>query len=163
MNINDTGSVRRGLVDEKDLSQEKLYADVCRIIEGTRTRIATYVNTEVCMTNWYVGKRIREDVLGTQRAEYGKRIVKNLSIRLTEKYGRGWSEKSLRHCLRCAEILSVEEIVSAVQRHCTWTHLKSLMYVKDALARSFYKEMCYIEHWDTRTLFSSQFTPHNSC
>lgn len=28
-----------------------LYADVCQIIDGARGRIATYVNTEACMTN----------------------------------------------------------------------------------------------------------------
>ena len=33
-----------------------------------------------------------------------------------------------------------------------WTHLRTLMFVSDELARSFYMEMCRIEHWDTRTL-----------
>lgn len=51
-----------------------LYNDLCRIIDGARNRIATYVNTEACLTNWYVGKRIKEDVLYNKRAEYGKQI-----------------------------------------------------------------------------------------
>lgn len=51
-----------------------LYNDLCRIIDGARSRIATYVNTEACLTNWYVGKRIKEDVLYNKRAEYGKQI-----------------------------------------------------------------------------------------
>ena len=29
-----------------------LYNDVCQIIDGARGRIATYVNTEACLTNW---------------------------------------------------------------------------------------------------------------
>ena len=61
-----------------------LYDDLCHIIDGARARIATYLNTEVCMTNWYVGKRIKEDVLYNQRAEYGKQVLRNLSARLTE-------------------------------------------------------------------------------
>lgn len=129
-----------------------LYADVCNIIDGARGRLATYANTEVCLTNWYVGKRIKEDVLFNQRAEYGKQVVVNLSIKLTERYGSGWSEKTLRHCLRAAETFSEEDIVSATQRQLTWTHLKSLMYVKDPLERQFYAQMCTSEHWDTRTL-----------
>ena len=44
-------------------------------IDGTRGRIATFLNTEVCMTNWYIGKRIKEDVLFNQRAEYGKQVI----------------------------------------------------------------------------------------
>ena len=83
-----------------------LYADVCNIIDGARGRLATYANTEVCLTNWYVGKRIKEDVLFNQRAEYGKQVVVNLSVKLTERYGSGWSEKTLRHCLRAAETFS---------------------------------------------------------
>lgn len=47
--------------------EEVLYDDVCQIIDGARASIATYLNTEVCMTNWYVGKRIKEDVLYNQR------------------------------------------------------------------------------------------------
>ena len=129
-----------------------LYNDVCEIIDRARVRVATYVNTEVCLTNWYVGKRIKEDVLFNRRAEYGKQIVKNLSIKLIHRYGNGWSEKKLRHCLRAAYTFSEEDIVSATQRQLTWTHLKTLMYIKDPLARQFYLLMADIEHWDTRTL-----------
>ena len=107
--------------------EETLYSVVCQIIDGTRNRIATYLNTEVCMTNWYVGKRIKEDVLYNQRADYGKRVVKKLSLKLIERYGTGWSEKKLRHCIRSAETFSEQDIVSATQRQMTWTHLKSLL------------------------------------
>jgi predicted nuclease of restriction endonuclease-like (RecB) superfamily len=130
----------------------QLYNDVCQIIDGVRGRIATYVNTEACLTNWTVGKRIKEDVLFNKRAEYGKQVVINLSIKLTERYGSGWSEKTLRHCLRAAETFSEDDILSATQRQLTWTHLKSLMYIKDPLERRFYAQMCSSEHWDTRTL-----------
>ena len=131
---------------------ESLYNDICHIIDDTRSRVAVYVNAEVCHTNWFVGKRIKEEVLYNERAGYGKQVIKNLSQKLTEHYGKGWSEKTLRHCLRAAETFSEEEIVSAVQRQFSWTHLKSIMYISDPLARQFYMQMCYYEHWDTRTL-----------
>lgn len=54
-------------------------------------------------------------------------------------------------CTHCVPF-SKKEIVSATQRQLTWTHLKTLMYIKDPLARQFYVEMARIEHWDTRTL-----------
>ena len=129
-----------------------LFSDVCGIIDNARKRIAVYVNSEICLTKWYVGKRIKEDVLYNQRAEYGKQIVKNLAKKLTEKYGSGWSDKSLLHCLRIAETFNESEIVYAVRRQFTWTHLKTLCYINDPLKRQFYMEMCRIEHWDTRTL-----------
>ncbi len=46
-----------------NVSEEELFTDVCDIIDGTQKRIASYINTEICMTNWYIGKRIKEDVL----------------------------------------------------------------------------------------------------
>lgn len=157
MTMKDNNFLRNGnskkAADGIDPEQEVvLYEDVCQIIDGTRGRIASYVNTEVCLTNWYVGKRIKEDVLYNQRAEYGKKVIKNLSIKLIERYGVGWSEKTLRHCLRAAETFSKENIISATRRQLTWTHLKSLMYIKDPLERQFYAQMCCSEHWDTRTL-----------
>ena len=133
-------------------AEETLYSDVCQIIDGTRGRIATFLNTEVCMTNWYIGKRIKEDILFNQRAEYGKQVVKNLSLRLMDRYGSGWSEKKLRHCIRSAETFSEEEIMYATRTQMNWTHLRTLMGIKDPLERQFYMQMCNIEHWDTRTL-----------
>ena len=96
-----------------------LFNDVCNIIDQTRNKIAVYVNTEVCLTNWYVGKRIKEDVLYNQRAEYGKQILKNLSKRLTEQYGSGWSIYKLQHCVRAAYTFTEDEIVYACQK-LTW-------------------------------------------
>lgn len=129
-----------------------LYNDVCQIIDSTRTRLATTVNAEVCWMNWHIGKRIKEDVLYNQRAEYGKEIVKKLSILLTEKYGKGWGYEKLKHCIRSAYTFTEEEIGYAVRTQLTWTHLRLLMGIDDDLKRSFYQEMVRLEHWDTRTL-----------
>lgn len=129
-----------------------LFNDVCNIIDQTRNKIAIYVNTEVCLTNWYIGKRIKEDVLYNQRAEYGKQILKNLSKRLIAHYGGGWGYEKLKHCVRSAYLFSEDEIRYATRTQLTWTHLRSLMGIKDSLERQFYAQMCTIEHWDTRTL-----------
>lgn len=130
----------------------ELYNDVCQLIDVSRTRLATSVNAEICLLNWNIGKRIKEDVLYNQRAVYGKEIIKNLSLKLTEKYGSGWSDRKLLHCIRSAYIFSKEEIGYAVRIQLTWTHLRSLMFIEDELKRKFYMEMARIEHWSTRTL-----------
>ena len=147
MNVNNINK------ETKNISvTDELYGDVCQIIDGARNRIATYLNTEVCMTNWYIGKRIKEDVLYNQRAEYGKQILGTLSVRLTEKYGNGWSISKLQHCVRAAYTFSEEEIRYATHTQLNWTHLRILMGIKDPLERQFYAQMCSAEHWDTRTL-----------
>lgn len=129
-----------------------LFNDVCLIIDEARRHVATYVNVEAVMLKWHVGKRIKEDVLFNQRAEYGKEILKTLSEKLTEKYGAGWGLKSLQHCLRAAYTFSEDDIAYALRIQLSWTHLRSLMFMEDTLERQFYMEMCRIEHWDTRTL-----------
>jgi len=130
----------------------QLYTDICGLIENTRIRIATTANAELCVMHWQIGTRIKEDVLFNQRAEYGKQVIQNLSVKLTGRFGKGWSIYKLQHCVRAAYTFSKEEILYAVRTQLTWTHLRSLMSIEDELKRSFYIEMCRIEHWDTRTL-----------
>lgn len=132
--------------------ETKLYDDVCTIIDDARYRVAVYVNSETCRMNWHVGMRIKEDVLHNERAEYGQEIVKNLAVKLVSRYGKGWGFKKLQHCLRAAYTFSEDEIAYAVRRQLSWTHLRTLMYVEDKLARNFYMEMCRSEHWSTRML-----------
>ncbi len=139
-------------MDEIAKDEEQLYNDLCGIIDDVRGRIATYVNTGVCLTNWYVGKRIKEDILYNQRADYGKQILKNIAKQLMNKYGSGWGYEKLKHCVRSAYLFSEDEIRYATSTQLNWTHLRILMAVSDNLARQFYMEMCNIERWSTRTL-----------
>ena len=140
------------IMEEVQPNTPQLFNDVCQIIDGTRTRIATTVNAEVCFLHWNIGKRIKEDVLYNQRAEYGKEIVKNLAVLLTEKYGKGWGYEKLKHCVRSAYTFTEDEIGYAVRTQLNWTHLRLLMSINDELKRKFYLEMTRLEHWDTRTL-----------
>ena len=133
-------------------NHQDLFGEVCSIIEGSRYRLATAVNAEICLLHWNVGSSIKTEILNNQRAAYGKEVMKNLAVLLTEKYGRGWGYEKLKHCVRSAYLFSEEEIRYAVRTQLTWTHLRSLMSIDDELKRSFYLEMARIEHWDTRTL-----------
>jgi predicted nuclease of restriction endonuclease-like (RecB) superfamily len=99
-----------------------------------------------------VGRRSRQDVLGEQRAEYGAAVVAGLARQLTATYGKGWSEKQLRHCLRLAETFPDEDKLSALRRALSWTHIKALIYVDEPLKRDFYPELCQLERWSARQL-----------
>lgn len=82
---------------------------------------------------WEIGKRINQEILKDQRAEYGKQIVISLARHLQQEYGSGWSEKQLRHCLRFAEIFPEKEIVSTLWRQFSWSHIKEILYLEDPL------------------------------
>lgn len=143
-------------MNRKEMSIEadsrQFFNDIKCLIEKSRQQVAVAVNSAMSLLYWQIGKRINEKVLNNKRAEYGEQIVSTLSRQLKTEYGNGWSEKQLRHCLRFAEIFPNNEIVSALRRQLSWTHIKTLIYIEDELKREFYIEMCKIERWSTRTL-----------
>jgi predicted nuclease of restriction endonuclease-like (RecB) superfamily len=125
--------------------------DVKQLIEQSRQNVAIAVNAEITLLYWNIGKRINQEVLNFNRAEYGKQVVATLSAQLTDEYGKGWSEKQLLHCIRVAEVFPDKQNVYTLCRHLSWSHLRLLMYMDDALKREFYIQMCKIEHWSFRT------------
>jgi hypothetical protein len=52
---------------------------------------------------WSIGTRIRHEVLKDNRAQYGEQIISAVGRQLSLEYGRGFSEKTLRHMIRFAE------------------------------------------------------------
>jgi predicted nuclease of restriction endonuclease-like (RecB) superfamily len=130
----------------------QLVRDIRQLIDSSRAQLATTVNSALTLLYWHIGRRIQVEVLQGQRAEYGEQIVATLARQLETDYGRGFSSKNLRHMLRFASSFEAENIVSAVSRQLSWTHLRSLIYIEDPLKRDFYLQMCQAERWSTRVL-----------
>jgi predicted nuclease of restriction endonuclease-like (RecB) superfamily len=132
--------------------QRSLFCGIKTLIDQSRQNIALAVNAEITALYWHIGRRIKDDVLSGERAEYGERTIEYLSERLTEEYGRGWSAKQLRHCVRLAEVFPDEQIVSTLWRQLSWSHLKEIIYVEEPIQREFYIEICKMEKWSVRIL-----------
>ena len=143
---------RRPLTVAPVISASDVVQDIRSLIDAARQRVALAVNAELSLLYWQVGRRIQTEVLQGERAAYGEQSFQTLSRQLTLSYGRGWSEKQLRHCLRAAETFADEEILSAVRRELSWTHIKTLIYIEDPLKRDFYTELCRLEGWSSRQL-----------
>jgi hypothetical protein len=73
---------------------ERLLEDIKELIESAKSRFAQTANTALVTLYWNVGKRIKTDILGDERAQYGREIVSALSRQLTVEYGTGFSEKT---------------------------------------------------------------------
>ncbi len=129
-----------------------LLADVRQLIDHAREHVAATVNSELTWLYWQIGRRIQQDILKNERADYGKQIVSTLSRQLTADYGRGFTRVSLFHMIRLFEAFPDESIVSTLRRQLSWSHLRILMYIEDPLARAFYTEMGRLERWSVRTL-----------
>ncbi len=131
-----------------------LFGEIKTLIQSAKQRAAVAVNAELTLLYWQVGQRINTEVLKGERADYGKQIITELAKNLTVTFGRGWSSKQIHHCLRFAETFPNPEIVSAVRRQLSWTHIKALIYIEDSLKRDFYYLMAARDGWSTRTLLN---------
>jgi predicted nuclease of restriction endonuclease-like (RecB) superfamily len=75
---------------------DELFNRVVSILEAARGRIARAVNTETVTAYWLIGREIVDALQGGDpRAPYGARVIEDLSRRLTERYGKGFSSTNL--------------------------------------------------------------------
>ncbi len=73
-----------------------LFDRVVSILEQARQNVVCAVNTNMVLAYWLIGREIVQEVQGgVKRAEYGKQVVEQLSARLTEQYGKGFSTQVL--------------------------------------------------------------------
>ena len=162
-------------------SEEQLFDAISRLIDESRRQVAKAVNTAMVYTYYGVGQYIVEfEQGGKVRAAYGKEVLKRLSARLTEKYGKGWSEDNLENCRKLFLNYSItdpvvrkvnQETISepAVRKSdqeinsepvarnthtflLPWTHYLILMREKNPQARKFYEIEAYNQQWSKRQL-----------
>jgi len=137
----------RDLLVNKDLLHE-----LKKIISDGKNQVAQAINVGLTATYWNIGKRINQEILKNKRAGYGKQIIPVLSEQLTEEFGKGFSDKNLRHMMKLNEVFPEIQIVSSLIRQLSWTHFTIIIYLKTELEREFYAEMCRVEKWSVRRL-----------
>lgn len=128
-----------------------IFDEIKSLIEDSRQQIAITVNATMTMLYWQIGKRINQEILKDQRAEYGKQIIATLAKQLTIEYGNQFAEKNLRRMVQFSQVFPDYEIVVSVIRQLSWTHLLAIIPIEDPLKRQFYIEMCKLEKWSVRT------------
>lgn len=133
-------------------NDDRLFGEVAGLIEHARGRAAAAVNSELVLLYWSIGTRIREDVLGGERAEYGQAVVKRLAERLTSRYGRAYSARNLFRMMKFAELWPDIQIVSPLASQLTWTNICELLSIDDPRERDFYTTFAAHERWSKRAL-----------
>ena len=124
------------------VSTQSLIQDLRQIVEQARCRVASTANTELTMMYWYIGERINREVLGNQRAEYGKQIVASVARQLQEDFGtKGFEERTIRRMMQFAQMFPDFQIVSPLVSKLSWSHFLMVMPLKDELQREFYITM----------------------
>lgn len=130
----------------------KLLESIIGLIDQTRHLVAKTVNQELTLLYWNIGKTINDEVLKNDRADYGKKLIKNLSDDLSEKYGNGFSKRNLHSFVKLNTVFQDITIVHTVCAQLSWSHLKNLIYIENLVKREFYIQMSIHERWSVRIL-----------
>jgi len=139
-------------MSQAPLVDSTLFAEVKQLIQTAKQRAVVAVNVELTLLYWQVGKRIADEVLGGERAEYGKQVMASLAQQLTLDYGKGWSKRNLAQMVRFSEVFPDFQIVQALSAQLSWSHFTCLVTIADPLKQEFYLTMALQERWSTRTL-----------
>lgn len=116
---------------------ERLVDEIKSIMSGARQRVAGNVNTIMLATYWEVGRTIVEsEQNGVLKAQYGKRIISELSKRLTIELGKGYSKSNLYNM---RDFYTTYPKFQMPSGKLSWSHYIELSSVKDLDARSFYE------------------------
>lgn len=138
---------------ELDQTPNKLYADICTLVEEARNYVASTANATMTLMYWKIGKRLSIELAENQESKYGKQILSQLATKLQMQFGeRGFQEKNIRRMIQFALIYTDEQIVVSLIRQLSWTHFIALIPIKDHLKREFYAVMCQTERWNVKTL-----------
>ena len=97
-----------------EIERKDIFVDIKNIIEVSKKKIVSSINSTITTTYFLIGKRIvEEEQGGVERAEYGKNLKKNLSKKLTENYGKGFAERNLEQMRKFYLTYSISQTVSA--------------------------------------------------
>ena len=139
-------------MSQAPLVDSLLVTEIKQLIQSAKQRAVVAVNVKLTLLYWQVGKRIADEVLGGERAEYGKQVMSSLAQQLTLDYGKGWSKRNLAQMVKFSEIFPDFQIVQTLSAQLSWSHFTYLVTIADPLKQEFYLTMALQERWSTRTL-----------
>jgi predicted nuclease of restriction endonuclease-like (RecB) superfamily len=162
-----------------------IHAGIVELLKAARSAAARNVNSIMTATYWEIGRRIvQSDQAGEKRAEYGEKLIEQLSGDLTRQFGRGfgranlwqmrafylaWPEGQILQTLSGESKNSIDPIhiedplaLAAVASHFAlpWSAYVRLLSLKSPEARTFYETEALRLGWSVRQLdrqIDSQF------
>ena len=127
-----------------------LLQDIGSLLSAGRKQAFKVVDNILVKTYWEIGRRIVEhEQQGSEKAEYGSQLLKNLSKDLKLEYGKGFSKSNL-YLMRLF-YLKYEKF-QTVSGKLTWSHYAEILIISDDLSRSFYEKQCINDTWSVREL-----------
>ena len=126
-----------------------LYVNIKDLVEESRNKVYKTVNIEMINLYWNIGKMIVEKQEGNTRAKYGDLLISEISKKLTEYFGKGFSIQNLR---RMRQFYTLYPIRSTLSSELSISHYFELIRIKEKRKRDFYMHECINSNWDVREL-----------
>ena len=146
-------STLKGALKLSDLTHHNsisMMDEIRELLLAARQRVAVQVNTELLSTYWNVGKIIVEhEQENKDRADYGKKTLKQLSKDLTKEFGKGFSVSNLYN-MRL--FYMHHKKFQTVSGKLSWSHYCELLTISDQDKRSFYEKETINSGWSIREL-----------
>lgn len=136
--------------NEIDKIHKGVYSSIKELMDNARSNVAREVNNILIQTYWKIGRIIVEDEQGnSDRAEYGKQLVTDLSKKLTKEYGKGFSRSNLQNM---RNFYLSYPICQTLSGKLSWSHYCELLSISDKQKRSFYEKETINSNWSVREL-----------
>jgi predicted nuclease of restriction endonuclease-like (RecB) superfamily len=134
------------------IQDNQLFLKIAELIELARKKVATTVNLAMVHTYFEIGRMIVEDEQqGKTRANYGKHTLKELSKRLADKFGKGFSVDNLQNMRQFYLTYSIYETASR-KFNLSWSHYLILMRIENKEERRFYEIETAACNWSLKQL-----------
>jgi predicted nuclease of restriction endonuclease-like (RecB) superfamily len=133
-------------------NENRLIGQVSTLIESANTFVHKAINQSMVLLYWQIGKTIQDELLQYDKPEYGKQVMQNLAIKLSEQYGKGYSYRTLYRMTHFYDCVQDQNILTTVLSKLSWSHILEILKIKEPLKQEFYISMCSSENWSVREL-----------
>ncbi len=134
------------------LINNSFFHDIKELLQKARNKVYQTINSTMTQTYYQIGKRIvEEEQSGEARAEYGQKLILNLSDELTKEFGNGFSIDNLKNMRRFYLSFQKSETVSH-QFKLSWSHYIFLTRIENIAERNFYEIEAIENNWSLREL-----------
>ncbi|WP_080802753.1 DUF1016 N-terminal domain-containing protein [Arabiibacter massiliensis] len=132
-----------------NLVDPAFYAQIGEIMASARKHAYSAANFAMVQAYWHIGESIVAKQKGLTRAEYGAKLIQQLSKRMTTDFGKGFTTTNLKNMRRFYLAFPIGQTLSD---QLSWSHYCELMRVSKEDARQFYLDECIKESWSVREL-----------
>ncbi|HLR37882.1 MAG TPA: PDDEXK nuclease domain-containing protein [Chitinophagaceae bacterium] len=139
-----------------NISSNELANKISELLKDARKKVAQTINRTMVVTYFEIGRLIvEEEQNGKDRATYGKKIIKDLSKKLTKEFDKGFSVTNIQQMRRFYLVYSKQQTLSAKFKKSqtpsdefklSWSHYLKLMRIDDENERKFYEIEAYKEN-----------------